>query len=204
MALIIGLTGGIATGKSTVANMFKDYGIPVVDTDKISFDLLQKGTSSYDEVVALFGDEILFSNGDINRKKLGSDIFNDDHKRMGLNNIIHPKIKSITFSEVKKHEELGAPIIVIDVPLLFEVDGKKQIDKSIVVYTSPEIQIERLMNRDSIDKEYALQKIASQIPINEKVKLADYVIDNSESVLATKKEFNKIIKELEGDINGNT
>lgn len=197
MALIIGLTGGIATGKSTVSDMFKDYGIPVVDTDQIAYDLLKKGSSSYDEVLTLFSNKILNTNGDINRKKLGKAIFNDDNLREKLNNIIHPKIKSVTLSEVKKHKELGAPIIVIDVPLLFETDFVKLVDKSIVVYTTPKLQIERLIGRDSISKDYALTKIDSQIPIEDKVKLADYVIDNSKSILTTKKEFNKIIKILE-------
>ena len=197
MALIIGLTGGIATGKSTVADMFNNYGIPVVDTDKISFDLLRKGCNAYNEVLALFGKEILLTNNDVNRKKLGRAIFNDNVKRKKLNSIIHPKVRSITLSEVKKHEELGANIIVIDVPLLFETDFVKLVDKTIVVYTTPKLQIERLIGRDSIKKDYALLKIESQMPIEDKVKLADYVIDNSSSVLTTRKEFNKVIKELE-------
>ena len=197
MALIIGLTGGIATGKSTVADMFISYGIPVVDTDKISFDLLRKGSVSYNEILSLFGKEILLTNGDINRKKLGRSIFNDNVLRKKLNNIIHPRVRSITSSEVKKHEELGANIIVIDVPLLFETNFLRLVDKSIVVYTTPKLQVERLIGRDSIKKEYALLKIDSQMPIEDKVKLADYVIDNSKSILTTKKEFNNIIKELE-------
>jgi len=197
MALIVGLTGGIATGKSTVANMFKDYGIPIVDTDKLSFDLLKKDSISYVEVLSLFGEDILFTNGDINRKKLGKMIFNDDILRKKLNSIIHPKIKTIVLSEIKKYEEIGIRIIIIDVPLLFETDFIKLVDKSIVVYTTPQLQVERLMDRDSIGKDYAFTKIESQIPIEEKVKLADFVIDNSKSILTTKKEFNKIIEILE-------
>ena len=156
-----------------------------------------KGTPSYDEVVSLFSDIVLNANGEINRKKLGKAIFNDKSLRESLNNIIHPKIKSVTLSEVKKHEELGAAIIVIDVPLLFETDFVKLVNKSIVVYTTKELQIERLIGRDSIDIDYALLKIKSQIPIEDKAKLADYVIDNSKSILTTKKEFNKIIEILE-------
>ena len=197
MALIIGLTGGIATGKSTVANMFVDYGIPVVDTDKISSELLRKGSNAYNEVLVLFGKEILLTNGDINRKKLGRAIFNDNINREKLNSIIHPKVKSITLSEVKRHEELGAEIVVIDVPLLFETNFIELVDKTIVVYTTPELQLERLINRDLIEKEYASLKIDSQMGIEEKVKLSDYVINNSKSILTTKKEFNKIIKEIE-------
>lgn len=197
MAIIIGLTGGIATGKSTVANMFVEHGIPVVDTDKISFDLLRKGNNAYNEILELLGSEILLTNGDINRKKLGKMIFNDNDIRKKLNDIVHPRVKSITLSEIKTHEELGVKIIVVDVPLLFETNFVKLVDKSIVVYTTPDLQLERLINRDSILEEYASLKINSQMPIDEKVKLADYVINNSESILTTKKEFNIIMKELE-------
>jgi len=197
MTLIIGLTGGIATGKSTVANMFVEHGIPVVDTDKISFDLLRKGNNAYNEVLALFGVEILLTNGEINRKKLGKTIFNDSLIRKKVNNIIHPKVKSVALSEITRHEELGVKIVVIDVPLLFETDFAKLVDKTIVVYTPPELQLERLISRDLITKEYASLKINSQMPIDEKVKLSDYVINNSKSILTTKKEFNSIIKEIE-------
>ncbi len=197
MALIIGLTGGIATGKSTVAKMFVNHGIPVVDTDRISFELLRKGSNTYHEVLAIFGKEILLTNGDINRKKLGRAIFNDNVKRKKLNNIIHPRVRAITSSEVKKYEELGATIIVIDVPLLFETNFVMLVDKTIVVYTTPELQVERLVGRDAIKKEYAMLKIESQMPIEEKVKLADYVVNNSKSILTTKKEFVVIVKKLE-------
>lgn len=197
MALIIGLTGGIATGKSTVSKMFMNAGIPVVDTDKISFELLRKGCSTYKEVLALFGKDILLTNGDINRKKLGKAIFNDSSKRIELNNIIHPRVESITLSEVRRHTELGEEIIVIDVPLLFETNFVELVDKTVVVYTTEKLQLERLIGRDSIKKEYALLKIESQIPIEDKVKLADYVIDNTASILKTRKEFNNILKEFE-------
>lgn len=197
MALIIGLTGGIATGKSTVSNMFKDHGIPVIDTDKIAFDLLKKGTTTYEEVLKLFGDNILNTNGDINRKKLGKKIFNDSNLRNQLNEIIHPKIKTLTISEIQKYEELGSSIIVLDVPLLFETDFAKLVDKTVVVYTPPKLQIQRLLDRDSIKEEYALAKINSQISIDKKAKLADFVIDNSKSILTTKKEFNRVIEKLE-------
>lgn len=196
MALIIGLTGGIATGKSTVSKMFVDYGIPVIDSDLISFNLLKKGSIAYGEVITLFGEEILFNNGEVNRKKIAKKIFEDNTYRQKLNDIIHPKVRAIVTSEIKKYEEVGESIIVIDVPLLFETDFTKFIDKSIVVYTTTKLQMERLIDRDSITEEYAILKIGSQIPIDEKVKLADFVIDNTESILTTKKGFNEIVKIL--------
>ncbi|MBN2605409.1 MAG: dephospho-CoA kinase [Bacilli bacterium] len=197
MATTIGLTGGIATGKSTVSKMFQQLNIPVIDTDKIAYDLLKKGTEAYYEVVEVFTDDLLLSNLEINRKKLGKTIYYDEKKRKILNSIVHPKVKTIVLNEIKRLKDLGNNIIVVDVPLLFETDFVCFIDKTVVVYASYEDQLQRLIDRDKITEEYAKQKIASQMPVQEKVKRADYVIDNSFSILETKKVFNKIIEELE-------
>lgn len=198
MALIIGLTGGIATGKSIVTKMFLDKGIPVIETDKISRELLKIGTVAYKEVISIFSDNILLTNNEINRKKLGSIVFSNQRKRNQLNNVMHPRIKSIVQNDIAKHQELGTKLLVIDVPLLFETDFIELVDKTIVVYAPHDRQTERLIERDNIDLEYAELKIHSQMDLEEKVKLADYVIDNSSSILTTKNEFNTVIKELEG------
>lgn len=197
MAITIGLTGGIATGKSTVSKMFKQLDIPVIDTDEIAFELLKKGTDEYNEIIESFEEDLLLSNFEINRKKLGKIIYYDDAKRLILNNIVHPRVKTIALSEVQRLRELGHKLIVVDVPLLFETGFSFWVDKTLLVTTSHENQLQRLMDRDKISVEYAEQKIASQMPMEEKIKLADYIIDNSSSVLETKKEFNKILKELE-------
>jgi dephospho-CoA kinase len=196
MSTILGLTGGIATGKSTVAKMFVEKGIPVIDTDLISRNLLNKGTEVYYEIVDAFSSEILHTSLDINRKKLGRKIFSNPQKRAKLNEIVHPKVKEIVDNEIAKYKNLGTKIIVIDVPLLFETDYQDIIDKTIVVYTSLKQQLNRLISRDNISKEYAQMKINAQMSLSEKVDLADYVINNSFSILDTKKDFNKILKDL--------
>jgi len=197
MTLIVGLTGGIATGKSTVTQMFKSVDIPVIETDAIAKDMLRKGSEGYEEVITYFSNSILLTDNEINRKKLGAIVFGNPQKRAQLNSIVHPRVKSMVKSEIQKHKELGTKIIVIDVPLLFETDFIDLVDKTIVVYTPFRKQKERLMERERIDKIYAEMKISSQMPLNRKVDLADYVIDNSTSILETRKEFNKVLEELE-------
>jgi len=196
MTMILGLTGGIATGKSTVAKMFIEKDIPVIDTDLISRSLLNKGTDAYYEIVKSFSSEILLTNLDINRKKLARKIFSNPQKRQILNDIVHPRVKEIVDNEISKYEELGNNIIVIDVPLLFETNYQDIVDKTIVVYTTKTQQMNRLVSRDNITKEYAQMKINAQMSLSEKVDLADYVINNSFSILDTKRDFNKILEDL--------
>lgn len=195
--IILGLTGGIATGKSTVSKFFIEEGIPVIDTDLIARNLLNKGTDTYYEVIKFFSNEILLTNDEINRKKLGRVIFTNSQKRKKLNEIIHPKVREIVDLEILQHKEEGCKVVVIDVPLLFETNYQEIVDRTIVVYAKPIKQLERLASRDNITIEYAKMKIDSQMPLSEKVDMADYIIDNSYSILRTKKDFKKILKDLE-------
>ena len=197
MTKVIGLTGGIATGKSTVAKMFIDELIPLIDSDKIAKELLDVGREGYVEVLKYFKDDILLTNKEINRKLLGRIIFSNAQKRKILNDIVHPRVIKIILGEIEKHKELGTEVIVIDVPLLFEAGFEKYTDYNIVVFTERDVQIERLINRDNITEEYANMKISAQMPLTEKIERADFVIDNSKSILQTKKEFVNILKELE-------
>lgn len=197
MTLVLGLTGGIATGKSTVAKMFEERNIPVIDTDQIARELLNKGTESYNEVIKFFTSDILLTNGEINRKKLGRIIFSNAQKREKLNSILHPRVLNIVDAEIQKSKDKDEKVIVLDVPLLFESEFDKKVDKTIVVYTSHAEQVKRLMERDLIKREYAEMKINAQMSINDKVDIADFVINNSLSILNTKKDFNKILEELE-------
>lgn len=197
MAIRLGLTGGIATGKSTVSKLFIDAGIPVIECDKISRDLLNKGTEAYYEVIEHFSDKILHTNKDINRKQLGRIIFSNAQKRKILEGIIHPRVRAQVEEDIKKYEEEGHEVIVVDVPLLFETNYQEIVDKTIVVYTTYKEQVVRLMNRDNITKEYAQMKINAQMSLSEKVDLADYVINNSFSILDTKRDFKKILEDIE-------
>lgn len=196
MAQIIGLTGGIASGKSTIASFFKDEGIPVIETDQIAKTILQPGSDAFNEVVKHFGEEILLSEGIINRKALGERIFKDEHERDILNQIVHPEVRIITQSKADVLKKEGHAIIVIDVPLLFEAGFDQDVDQTLVVSVPKDIQIERLMARDGIEKAYALKKINAQMPLKEKRKRADFVIDNRGSILDTKNQFNEVLKAL--------
>jgi dephospho-CoA kinase len=197
MTKIIGLTGGIATGKSTVSKMFLDEKIPVIDTDEIAKNVLAINTDEYHKVVSLFSNEILQVNGEINRKLLGRIIFSNIQKRNKLNDIVHPKVKQIVLDLIQMYKQQETNIVVIDVPLLFESEFQEIADSIIVVFSTLEKQVSRLMERDNISKEYALMKINAQMPLKEKMERADYVIDNSKSILKTKKDFIAILKEIE-------
>ena len=196
MAQIIGLTGGIASGKSTIASFFKDEGIPVIETDQIAKTILQPGSDAFNEVVKHFGEEILLSEGIINRKALGERIFKDEPERDILNQIVHPEVRIITQSKADVLKKEGHAIIVIDVPLLFEAGFDQDVDQTLVVSVPKDIQIERLMARDGIEKAYALKKTNAQMPLKEKRKRADFVIDNRGSILDTKNQFNEVLKAL--------
>lgn len=197
MSIIIGLTGGIASGKTTVSNMFIEKNIPVIDTDKIAKELLSIDTEAYNEIIEMCGDDIKLSNNEINRKKLATIIFSNEEIRNRLNLIVHPKVKKIMMSEVARYKQMEVKIIVIDVPLLFESDFDKYVDETITVFVNFENQLDRLMSRDQIDLEYANLKIKSQLPLSEKVKRSTYVIDNSLSILETKKQFLEVLEKVE-------
>lgn len=196
MTKILGLTGGIATGKSTVAKMFQDANVPLIDTDLIAKEVLQIGQVGYLEVLQHFGEEILLTNKEINRKKLGRLIFNNPKKRKLLNHIVHPRVEETVKYEIERHKKLQTPIIVIDVPLLYESGFDQYVDEVIVVFTQRDLQIERLISRDNISEEYAQMKINSQMSLEDKMSKGDYVIDNSKSILETKKQFNEILEKL--------
>lgn len=196
MSMIIGLTGGIATGKSTVSKMFKSVGIPVIDTDLITHSLYNKQSEVYDELVETFGQRIVLENKDINRQVLGQMIYNDRERRCTLNRIVHPNVKRIALDEIEKYKQLNHKVIVVDVPLLFETDFNELVDITLVVYIGPDLQHQRLMDRDGINESFAWSKINSQMPLKEKRDLADYVIDNSHSISDTRKQFNNLLEKL--------
>lgn len=194
---VIGLTGGIASGKSTISKMFQEAKKNVIDCDVIARDLLNQGTIVYDEIVDYFSAEILLTNNDINRKKLAKIVFGNKRKRDKLNAIVHPRVKEEVLQQIRYYKTKQTDYVVLDVPLLFESDFHELCDEVIVVYCNYEEQLSRLMIRDRINDEYANMKIKSQMSLEEKRNKANYVIDNSNSILHTKKEFNKILEILE-------
>ncbi|MEC3757306.1 dephospho-CoA kinase [Bacillus halotolerans] len=193
MTLVIGLTGGIASGKSTVANMLIDKGITVIDADIIAKQAVEKGMPAYRQIIDEFGEDILLENGDIDRRKLGALVFTNEQKRLALNSIVHPAVRE---EMLKRRDESIAnqeTFVVLDIPLLFESKLESLVDKIIVVSVTKELQLERLTKRNQLTEEEALSRIRSQIPLEEKVSRADNVIDNSGPLEETKQQLEEIL-----------
>jgi len=177
--MIIGLTGGIASGKSTVSKYLAEKGFKVYDADKIAKDISEK-KSVQEEIILTFGNKILDENGNIDRKKLKEVVFENKEKLKQLNAIIHPKV--IDFYKKLKEKKNTDEIIVFDVPLLFESGIDKFCDKILVVISDYEIQLNRIVERDKIDRELASKIIKSQLSNEERIKKADVVIENNSSL----------------------
>lgn len=188
--MIIGLTGGIATGKSTVSNILKKLNIKVIDADKIAHNVLKYGDVR-EQIKDSFGNKVTNEHGEIDRKQLGKIVFEDNEKLRKLESITHPKIFEIIDYKLKKTE---AELVVLDAPLLFETSLDEKVDETWVVYASKEIQIKRLKKRDNLKKEEALDRINAQIDLNKKVKKADVVIKNEGSLKELENKVKKLIK----------
>ncbi|NLL61417.1 MAG: dephospho-CoA kinase [Candidatus Atribacteria bacterium] len=201
--LIVGLTGGIVSGKTTVAEIFRQLGAQVIDADQIAHTIICPGESAWQEIVDYFGEGILESNLHINRKELGKIVFSDREKLAILNKITHPKITAVIKQKIEElKKNYGRDLIcIIDAPLLFEAQLEEMMDKIIVVYIGKEEQLKRLLLRDNLSKEDALRRIESQIPMEKKLSLADYVINNSFSREQTGKQVRRIWKELKQYLN---
>jgi len=193
MSVIIGLTGGIASGKSTVSMMLKELNIPVIDADEEARLAVEKGEKAYLEIVAYFGEEILLEDGSIDRLKLGSIIFPNEEKRTILNSIVHPAVRENMLRKKEQYLIAGYEFVVLDIPLLFESKLTQMVEKVIVVYVDEQTQLARLMERNGFSKDEAMARIASQLPLKDKLTLADAVIDNNGSIDDTKKQLISIL-----------
>ncbi|MBR9985793.1 MAG: dephospho-CoA kinase [Desulfosarcina sp.] len=178
--IIAGLTGGIASGKSTIARFLSDAGAQIVDADKIAREVVKPGTPAYDAILAFFGRTIVLPGGSIDRKRLGEIIFNDPDKKARLDAIVHPLVFERS-AEMIAQIAAGTPdaVVIMDVPLLMEADMGRGLEEVIVVYVPETLQLERLMNRDGLDEQAAMARIRSQMSIEEKRRRATLVIDNS-------------------------
>ena len=194
MPKIIGLTGGIATGKSTVSELLTAYGFKVVDADVASRKSVKKGSKGLDQIREKFGQEAIDDNGEMNRKYVGELVFNNPEQRIELNKIVHPIVREI-MEEEKNHYLNEGYNVIMDIPLLFENDLQDTVDEVWVVYTSESIQIERLMERNDLSQEDAKARVYSQISIDKKSRMADHVIDNLGDKLELKQNLQQLLEE---------
>lgn len=185
MTFVLGLTGSIATGKSTVSRYFITQGIPVVDADLIARAVVAPGTPGLTALVSHFGEKILTKDKELNRQALGQIVFSDQTKREELDELLEPFLRAGIKEGINTYIQQGVPLVVADIPLLFEKNYAEDMDGIMVVYLPEEIQLTRLMKRDDISCQQAKARIDSQLSIEKKRQLADVVIDNSGTVAET-------------------
>ena len=195
MGQIIGITGGIASGKSTVSLYLQELGFTIVDADLASRAVVEPGEEAYHQVVKAFGEDILLTDGNIDRVKLGSIIFNDQEKRLLLNGIVHPAVRNWMRLKTEAALSSGEETVFMDIPLLFESKLTFMVDKTLLVYVDEQVQLQRLMNRNGLSETEALARINSQMPLADKKALADAVIDNNGDINETKRQVKSILSE---------
>ena len=195
--LLLGVTGGIATGKSTVVNMLKEFGAPVIDFDLIAREVVEPKKPAWKDIVAYFGEQVLQEDRQLDRKKLSDIVFRDLEKRKKLESFTHPRINEKFVKQLKAivEKDPGA-IIQVDVPLLIELNLQYMFHKTLVVYVSTEKQVERLMARDGITREEAADRLKAQLPIEEKMGYADFVIHNEGSLEETRRQAEELWQTL--------
>ena len=195
--LIVGLTGGIGSGKSAVAEMFREEGAEVIDFDYLARLVVEPGTPAWRDIVDYFGQRILSSDKTLNRSALAEIVFSDEKSRKALEGFTHPRIfeeRDALLKRIKEKDPLS--VVVIDFPLLFELGLRNGLDEVILVYVPREVQIERSANRDNLSREAVEKRLKAQMPIEEKRSLSDYVIDNQGSFSETRAQVQRIMREL--------
>ena len=205
MTVVVGLSGGIGTGKSTVARCFAEAGAVVIDADAIVHELQAAGTPLLAEIAEAFGPEVLRADGSLDRERLGGIVFRDPEARRRLGAIVHPKVGAEMLRRLEAARAAGARLVVLDIPLLFE--GRKAgtgsaallgFDTSVLAYAPEALQIERQIARDGCSRDEALRRIRAQLPIEEKRALADHVIDNSGALADTARQVRDLAARLLG------
>lgn len=196
--IILGLTGGIATGKSTVSKRFKSvHNLPVVDADVIARQVVEPGTSAYRKIVNHFGSSILLPDGHLDRPALGRVVFNNEKERQFLNSVVHPAVRKEMLRQVISAYIRGHDIVILDVPLLFESNLARFCSKTVVVTCDDSKQFERLRARDPhLSEEDARSRIAAQFPMEKKEKMATYVIDNNGSLEQLYAQVDDLVKNI--------
>ena len=175
---VIGLTGGIASGKSTVANLLRELGVAVVDADQLAREVVAAGTDGLAEIVHEFGEGVLTAAGELDREKMGKLVFGDAAARARLNAITHPRIATLSIARLAEKMATATPYVVYEVPLLVESGLHKSMAATVVVAAEPDTQLTRITERDGLDRKQAQARIDAQFPLDKKVAIADYVIQN--------------------------
>ena len=195
--ILVGLTGGVATGKSTVAKMFKQCGAAVIDADQLAHDVVKPGKPAWREIVALFGKAVLNQDHSLNRQALGNIVFDNPKKRRQLEHIIHPRVareqQRLTRQAARKNPKA---VVIYDVPLLFEAGIDKRVDRTIVVTADRDTQIARLKKRNGFSRADAIRRIRSQMPLAKKIQLADHALNGTFSRPSLRKQVGQLFKSL--------
>lgn len=189
MTKVLGLTGGIASGKTMVSDFFKSKNYPVIDADVIAHDVMRAGTPTAEKIHAVFGEDVIQADGEIDRKELGSIIFADPQKRKQLDSLVHSEVIRELERQKEQFIQEKAPLIVLDIPLLYEVGYENKVDEVMVVYVDRPTQKERLLKRNSdLSVEEAENRINAQLSLEEKAKRADVIVDNRGSREKTRQQ----------------
>ena len=195
----IALTGGMGSGKSHVRAVFAALGVPTIDADTLARDVVVHGTPGFDAVVAKFGRGILNADGDLDRRAMGALVFSDTARRRDLEAILHPLIKGAIDQWFTTLDQSAQPFAIADIPLLYEVGLDKEYDEVIVTSCSPQAQVKRIMARDNLDATDVQHRLYAQMPLEEKVKRATYVIDTNGTLVQTNAQVHKLYQKLSGE-----
>lgn len=193
MTLVLGLTGGIATGKSTADHFFRQKNIPVIDADEIAHSLLEVDEPGYLAIKKHFGDAYFRDDRSLDRAKLGQLVFNDHHKLEELDAITHPLVFKEIKRQIKVEKQKKTPLIVLDIPLLFESNAQKYCDRILVITSSEKVELKRLKKRNNLTTDEALARIHSQMPLKEKEAQASYVVDNTGTINELEEKLNQVL-----------
>ena len=197
---IVGLTGGISSGKSTVSSYLKQLKIPVIDADEVARKVVEPNSQGAREIRKTFGSDVFEEDGSLNRQKLGALIFSNTENRQKLDDLLQPLIKIMILDEIEEYRQKGETMIVLDLPLLFEKQYEELCEEIIVVYVPRELQLERLMKRNQYTKQEALSRIDSQLSIEEKRKRATVLLDNQGTIQQLYQQVEQWLVETKNDI----
>ena len=197
---IVGLTGGISSGKSTVSSYLKQLKIPVIDADEVARKVVEPNSQGAIEISKVFGNDVFEENGNLNRQKLGELVFSNAENRQKLDELLQPLIKIMILDEIEEYRQKGKNMIVLDLPLLFEKQYEELCEEIIVVYVPKELQLERLMKRNQYTKQEALSRIDSQLSIEEKRKRATVLLDNQGTIQQLYRQVEQWLVETKNDI----